>query len=155
MKTLLRYLYLAAVCSLAVGCASGKPLTQTEIEAHGTHIVKASKENTYKAIVSTLKTRGFQISLVNEEKGLIKTERRLIRSAAVSTGENSAAAVGYFRQYTFKVADLGDGRCQMTATPRIFAGDSDISEGEIWVIEGPEGERALWNSLFKEIDEVL
>lgn len=158
MKTFIHAALLAAASLVLGACAFGKNMTPTEIQTYGTHTVKATKAQAFNAITSTLKTRGFAISLENIEKGLIKTERRLIRTAASSSsvgGYAEAQAVGYYRQYNFQVNELPDGQCQIVATPRIFAGDSDISEGQIWVLEGPEGERTLWKSLFKEIDEVL
>lgn len=41
------------------------------------------------------------------------------------------------------------------AIPAVFANDADISTQSVWVIDGPHGERTVWQRLFKSIKELL
>ena len=91
-----------------------------------------------KAVVSALESEGFKVPVVNANTGLVKTDRRDIRATAVG-GRGYATAVMYTRQYTVHVTAEG-GQTVVRAEPRIYAGDTDISDRAIWVMSGPEGE---------------
>lgn len=144
---------LCAFASLfAAGCGlfMGSAMTPAEIQNFGTHVVSAPKDKVFKAVTGTLKSTGFTIAVENQEKGIIKTDRKLIRA-----GYNGDEAVGYYRRYDVRIEELGDGKIQIVAVPKVYAGDRDLSDGTVWVLDGKEGERKLWQALFKDVDELL
>jgi len=152
MSKLTTALLIAATSLLTVGCGlfMGSAMGTAEIEQYGTHIVSAPKEKVFKAVTGTLQSSGFAIAVENREKGIIKTDRRLIRA-----GYNGDMAVGYYRRYDIRINELSQDKFQIVATPKVYAGDKDLSDGNVWVLDGSEGERQLWKSLFKEIDDLL
>jgi len=128
----------------------GSAMHPEEIQQFGTHVVHAPKEKVFKAVTGTLQSIGFNIAVESQEKGIIKTDRKLIRA-----GYNGDEGVGYYRRYDIRISELDSGKVQIIATPRVYAGDRDLSEGNVWVLDGPEGERQLWKTLFKDVDDLL
>lgn len=155
MKTQTRLVAVAAVALAACFGHSGAMLTQQEIDANGTHTFNAPAEKVMKAAADALKSDGYEIAVVNPEKGLIKTGRKGL-GTQVSGGQYSASAVTYSRQMSLTIKPAGDGNgTTVTARPRVYANDNDLSEGAVWALEGPQGERAIWSRLFREIEEGL
>lgn len=157
--TVLRFLFAAflSVSALSTtGCAgtSGALLTQQEITTYGQKTMPKSKPDTFKATVGALRVLGYSIAVEDADKGLIKTERKVIRAHAVGNA-NAAMATNVYRQYSLKLAEPESGKTEITATPRVFIGERDVSEDKVWVLDGPDGERTMWNSLFKEIESQL
>ena len=146
------WLLLAFTLFFCTGCYLfiGERMTTEEVQKFGTHVVSAPKEKVYKAVTGTLQSLGFNIAVEDQDKGIIKTDRKLIRA-----GSNGDNAVGYYRRYDLKITELPDGKFQIVANPKIYAGDNDLSNESDWVLDGPQGERVLWKSLFKDIDELL
>lgn len=143
---------LLAASFLATGCSMflASAMRPEEIQQYGTHVVSAPKEKVYKAVVGALQASGFAIAFENQEKGIIKTDRKLIRAAG-----NGGEAVGYYRRYDLRITELEPGKFQIAATPKVYAGEKDLSDGSVWVLEGSQGERKLWADMFKEIDDLL
>jgi hypothetical protein len=139
----------------AVGClgAGGAMMTPTVIEQAGTQAFKAPYEKVFTATVNALKGEGFPIAMAEPEKGLIKTGQKIIRSVAVG-GNHTAVAVDVTRQYVIHVGKAGDG-IVVSAEPRIFQGNAELTDQPIWDLDSPQGERALWKRLFRDIQEAL
>jgi hypothetical protein len=129
-------------------------MTPAEIQTNGTHTFSAPPEKVFQAAQSALKAEGYEIVTANEEKGLIKTNRKFVRADAVGNA-SSASAVEVTRQYILTITPDQKGGTKVEATPKVFQGEADLSEKSVWVIEGEVGERALWKRLFKEIDDNL
>ncbi len=140
---------------LALGaCAGGGAMmTPQLIEQSGTQTFHAPYEKVFGATVSALKSEGYPIASAEPEKGFIKTGQKLIRSVAVG-GNGSAVAVDITRQYVVHVGQAGDG-IGVSAEPRIFQGNAELSGGAIWDLDSPEGEKALWMRLFRDIKEAM
>ncbi len=156
MRILRSALLVTALNIALVGCAMfGKNMTETEIQTYGTYTSNAPKAKIYDAAINALKSQGYEIAVENPESGVIKTGRKPIRAQAVSSGAGSATAVMYFRQYLLRIREVDGGKVTVTAVPRVFQGEMDLSDRAVWDLEGPIGERALWNNLFREIDEAL
>jgi hypothetical protein len=128
----------------------GQPMTTAEVTSFGTRTFKAPLDKTFEATANALKADGFEITVSKPEKGLIITNRRLIRAQ----GNGAGQAVAYTRQYRVAVRAKGDGT-EVELAPSIFSGEADISGKPIWVIEGPEGERAVWTKLFASIQDLI
>jgi len=125
-------------------------MTPAEIHDHGTHSFDAPVDKVFQATVGALKVEGYEVAIANEEKGTIKTDRKLVRADAV--GAQSAVAVQ--RQYIISVKADGN-KTIVEAVPRIFRGEADLSDGAVWAMKGDAGEYALWNNLFKDIQDAL
>lgn len=65
-----------------------------------------------------------------------------------------ATATEVTRQYVGKMQAEGKGTV-LTAEPRVFQGDRDLSAEPVWDMDSPYGERALWAQRFKDINEAL
>jgi hypothetical protein len=152
MKPRLRFA-LALALSSVVGCAHGALMTDTEIAAYGTKEFAAPMPKVFDATVGALKAQGYEIAVKDVEKGTIMTARKIIRSVAVGS-QYSATAVDITRQYTVRLHNK-HGATEVVAYPRVFNGEADISARPVWELEGPVGERALWDGLFRQIAELL
>jgi hypothetical protein len=147
-------LFIFLVLTLLAACGpTGRPLTPSDISAYGTARFDAPLPKVFRAVQEALKSEGYQIATADASKQMIKTDRKLVRAVAVGTA-HSAQAIEITRQYVVKLETEG-GRTVVVAEPRVFQGDQDLSAQEVWDIDGPMGERALWGQLFKDVNEAL
>ncbi len=128
-------------------------MTAAEIGSNGSHRFDANMAETFAATAGALQVLGYEIAFTNEEKGKIKTSRKFVRAHAQG-GAYSAQAVEVSRQYYIDLKADGGGTV-VTATPKIFIGERDVSDDRVWVLEGESGERTLWKQLFSEIQSNL
>ncbi|MCY0985697.1 hypothetical protein OV203_01045 [Nannocystis sp. ILAH1] len=138
------------------GCAGSRAsvITPEEVQTHGTYTFTAPPAEVFAATLGALKTLGYPIAVTNEEKGIIKTERKFIRAMAVG-GNYSAQAIDFTRQYYLRLESSDGASTSVTADPKVYMGERDVSGDKVWVLEGPEGERELWKRLFTEIQSNL
>lgn len=148
-------LVLAVLLLLGGLSACGQLLSVQEVEAHGSHVYKATPDKVMAATVKTLQSEGYDIAVADDAKGLIRTSRKVMGSQAVATGRYSAVSIPVTRQYTFTLRKEGEDGTRVVAQPRIFRGETDLSTQKVWVLEGAGGERALWSRLFQQIGEML
>ena len=144
------------VTSLLAGCAAGaagQPLTPAEVQTHGTMTFDAPVPKVFTAMQGALKSEGYQIAIADPNKGLIKTDRKLVRAQAVGN-QYVAQAVEATRQYVVTLKGEG-AHTTVVAEPRVFMGDRDLSSETVWDLEGPMGERKLWSQLFRDVKEAL
>jgi len=81
------------------------------------------------------------------EKGLIVTGRKLVR---VQPNIWIGGATTYTRQFVVRLftdADTND--VVVSALPKVFENDADISERPVWDLRG---ERQLWAQFFQQVD---
>lgn len=148
-------LLLCAALAVTPACGPrGAALTPAEVQAHGTHRFAAPPGRVFAATVTALKLEGYEVALSRPEEGSIKTNRKVVRADAVGN-QYAVTAVEIARQYEITVEADGDGGTKVTATPRVFVGEAEVSDQAVWQLEGPAGERTLWKRLFEEIDETL
>jgi len=145
----------ALVLVAGAGCAfgGGVQMTPQIIQQSGTHAFSAPYDKVFVATVGALKSEGFPIAVSQPDTGLIKTGQKLIRTVAHGGG-GSAVAVDVTRQYVVRVTKA-EGGAVVTAEPRIFQGNAELTDGAIWDIDSPEGERALWRRLFRDVQDAL
>lgn len=147
-------LFLMLAAPLSGGCAAGNRgayMTPQEIDANGRHTFSAPPAETFKATAGALQTLGYELTVANEEKGIIKTNRKELRAQAVATSNYTASAVSITRQYYVQLSSTDGATTTVVASPRVFVGERDVSGDQVWALEGPEGERELWRRLFAEI----
>ena len=147
---------LSFVVLLAAGCGhfGGHAMTPAEVAGFGTRAYDAQPTKVFKAVVQALELEGYKVPVQNLEKGLVRTARKVIRADAVG-GNGYAMAVDVSRQYYIDLKQDPSGKTVVIAQPRVYRGESDLSDGEVWVLEGPDGERALWSKLFRDIGDQL
>lgn len=140
-----------------VGCAGGGGgalMTPEEIGSHGTHKFASSEAETFAATIGALRTLGYIVTVANEEKGMIKTDRKPLRAQAYAGG-GQAVAVEVTRQYYVRLESTDASNTTVVAEPKVFIGERDVTNDKVWMLEGPEGERELWRRLFAEIQSNL
>lgn len=146
---------LCAALAVAPACVGpqGAAMTPAEVQTHGTHRFAAPPARVFAATVTALELEGYEVALSRPDEGRIKTNRKVVRADAVGN-QYAVTAVEIARQYEITVEKDGDG-AKVTATPRVFVGEAEVSDQAVWQLEGPAGERTLWKRLFEEVDEAL
>lgn len=150
----MRHIMLVPLLSLSLlfGCATvGSTLSDQEVAAHGTKSFSAPREKVFAAAVAALNSMGFVVAIENPEKGLIQTDRKLIRVDAAQTAPNQAVGFTYTRQYVLRFEESG-GTTVVSARPRLFENDVEISDKPVWSMQG---EQQLWKQLFTDMDTAL
>jgi hypothetical protein len=135
-----------AVVLLLVGggaCASGHVLTQGEIGRRGARSFAAPPETIFYGCVGVLKADGYEIATTDLAQGVIVTKPMPISSGGAVTA----------RAYRVTISPDGTGS-RVIASPALFAGERDVSDDEVWNLDGPRGEHALWSELFADLDAV-
>lgn len=154
-------LVLTSGCLAATMPATGgMAMTPQIVQTAGTHAFSGPYDRVFAAVASALQSEGFPIATSNSAEGMIKTGQKLIRAEAVSTADYRGTGYGTMttaeitRQYVIRVRASGT-TTVVTAEPRIFEGNAELSGQPIWDLDGPEGERNLWQRLFRDISEAL
>ncbi|WNG47602.1 hypothetical protein F0U60_28370 [Archangium minus] len=139
--------------SLLFGCATvqGSTLSDKEVADYGTMSFNAPRDRVMAAAVATLTSMGFVGAVVDLEKGLIQTDRKIIRVDGVQTAQDQVVSLTYSRQYVLRFTENGD-TTVVSAKPRLYENDVEISDKPIWSIQG---EQQLWKQLFTDMDTVL
>jgi len=130
---------------VALGCSSGQALTQGEIGRRGARSFTAPPTTVYYACIGALLANGYEIERDDIEQGVIVTRPR-----AVSDGGAVTA-----RAYRLTVESDERGGTRVVAAPMLYAGGRDVSNRELWNLDGPRGEHHLWTELFGDIDAAL
>jgi hypothetical protein len=134
-----------AALASAGGCASSHVLTQGEIGRKGARSFAAPPSTVFYACVGVLMADGYEIATSDPEQGVIVTKPLGV------DGEGPVTA----RSYRITIAPGVHGGSRVVAAPYIYSGTRDVSEGELWNLDGPHGELALWNELFEDVDAVV
>lgn len=147
---------LCAALAVAPACmgAQGAAMTPAEVQTHGTHRFDAPPGRVFAATLEALKLEGYEVALSRPEEGRIKTNRKVVRADAVGN-QYAVTAVEIARQYEITVESDGAAGTKVTATPRVFVGEAEVSDQAVWQLEGPAGERTLWKRLFEEVGDAL
>jgi hypothetical protein len=124
-------------------CASNHVLTQGEIGRRGVRSFAASPETIFYACVGVLNADGYEIASADPDQGVIITKPMPIPSGGAVTA----------RAYRVTISPDGTGS-HVIASPALFAGERDISDEEVWNLDGPRGEHALWTELFADLEAV-
>lgn len=139
---------LTLVLGLAVaagGCASGSELTQGEIGRRGARAFPAAPPKVFYASVGALLANGYEIEKEEIEEGVILTKPMAVK------GDGPVTA----RAYRVTITADNHGGSRVIAAPYLYVGGRDVSNRELWNLDGPRGEHQLWTELFKDIDDAL
>ena len=139
--------------ALGTGCIFGAPMTPQVIEQSGTHVFEAPYDKVFAATVNALKSEGYPVASMDPAKGFIKTGQKFVRTIARG-GNGTAVAVDITRQYVIHIGKTPNG-VTLSAEPRIFQGNAELTDQPIWDLDSAQGERALWQRLFRDIQEAM
>jgi len=137
----------AAVISVALalgGCASTQALTQGEVGRSGARQFSAAKGTTFAIVIGALTAEGYEIASSDPATGEIVTKPQAVHTPGSVTA----------RAYRVTVTAEGQGS-RVVAQPILYAGTRDVSNADVWVLDGPQGERAQWADLFSVMDAAL
>jgi len=148
MKTIMsslpgRLLGLTVLVALST-CASTQVLTQGEVGRSGAREFNEPKGTVFAICVGALTAEGYEIAHSDPASGVIETKPLAVRTPGPVTA----------RAYRVTVTSEGQGS-RVVAQPILFAGTRDISNSDVWVLDGPEGERAQWSDLFSVMSSAL
>ena len=148
MKTIFATRLLGAAVMVTVvalgGCASTQALTQGEVGRSGARQLNEAKGTTFAIVVGALTAEGYEIASSDPATGVILTKPRAVHTAGPVTA----------RAYRVTVTPEGQGS-RVVAQPILYAGARDVSNSDVWVLDGPDGERAQWADLFTVMDAAL
>ena len=144
MRTL--SLTLAVLCA---ACTTRGPtaMTQRELKARGTHVFEGPFDEVYDAAYLSLERYEGKIALASRLEGIVENDR--VEFTAPPGWDGVAS-----RSYAVSVYQDG-ARVAVTAVPRLWADDRDVSEEPRWVMTGHGGEEEHWQHLFDGIQELL
>lgn len=146
----------------AAGCVgpsqpAGARMNLQIVAGRGTRTFPVERSKVFAASVGALKILGYQIAFADEGAGVIKTAPKTVHTEAYTAGGQSsysyhgqAVLVVYDRSYALRLMDQ-QGSTIVEAAPRVYVNGKDVSSDPIWVLDGPQGEYALWDQLFQEI----
>ncbi|MEZ4227246.1 MAG: hypothetical protein R3B13_40275 [Polyangiaceae bacterium] len=160
-RAILAYWLSIALASFAVGAcvqaAQGAVLTPAEISESGTRRFSAQRNATFDAMLKAIAAEGYAVAVSDKARGVIITECKLVGDRAVAhAAGGSAYGVGFKYYRSYEIAIDGDGnRTKVTAVPKLFENDIEISDKAVWALDGAAGERALWSHLFERVAQFL
>jgi len=151
----------ALLLLLLAGCAEsnsstdslvGVPMTRNEVMMFGTRRYRGEPTQVFRAAAGALRALDYPIASESPETGVILTGRKFIRTTIVYRWP-SAIPVVQTRQYVLRLfSDPQTRDIVVTAIPKLFNGDEEISEQSQWDLRS---ERMLWAQLFQQIDLVV
>lgn len=130
-------------------CTSRGPtsLTQRELKVRGTHTFDAPFDEVYDAAYLTLERYEGRIASASRLEGVVENDKVELTAPAGFPGTA-------YRSYAVSVFQEG-GRVSVSAIPRLWADDRDVSDEPYWVLAGHNGEDEHWERLFDGIQELL
>lgn len=145
MKTIIAGRVFGVAAMVALGaCASTQVLTQGEVGRSGARAFNEPRGTMFAICVGALTAEGYEIAHSDVAAGVIETKPLPVRTQGPVTS----------RAYRVTVTPDGQGS-RVVAQPILFAGTRDVSNSEVWVLDGPEGERAQWSDLFGVMNAAL
>lgn len=132
------------VAFATISCASTQALTQGEVGRSGARTFNEPKGTTFAICVGALTAEGYEIASSDARAGLIETQALAVRGSGPVTS----------RAYRVTVTPDGQGS-RVVAQPIVYSGARDISNSDVWTLDGAQGERAQWSDLFSVMDAAL
>src|SRR5438132_455942 len=130
----------------------GVPMTRQEVMTFGTRRYRGEPTVVFRAAAGALRALDYPIASESPETGVILTGRKFIRTSVVYRWPQAIPVV-QTRQFVVRLfSDPQTRDIVVTAIPKIFEGEQDISEQSNWDLRS---ERQLWAQLFGQMDLVL
>lgn len=135
--------------AILTACTSRGPtaMTTRELKARGTHQFEAPFDEVYDAAYLALERLEGKIASASRMEGVIENEKVELTAPA---GWDGTA----YRSYAVSVYQEG-ARVAVTAVPRLWANDRDVSDEPVWVLPGRGGEDEHWEQYFEGIQDLI
>jgi len=142
-----RALLISVLVSAACTTRGPIAMTQRELKARGTQVFEGAFDEVYDAAYLSLERHEGKIQAASRIEGVIEGDK--IEFTAPPGWDGTA-----YRSYSVSVYQEG-GHVAVTAVPRLWAGDRDVSDEPRWVMPGSDGEEGHWQRLFEGITDLL
>ncbi len=148
MKAKRRTLLLVSVLA-AASCTTRGPVAMSarELKVKGTHPFDAPFDEVYDAAYLALEQHEGRIASASRLEGVIENDK--VEFTAPPGWDGTA-----YRSYAVSVYQEG-ARVAVTAVPRLWANDRDVSDEPRWVLPGHGGEEEHWERYFEGIQALL
>lgn len=139
----------ALVLLAASACMTRGPvaLSQGELKTRGTRTFEGQFEDVYDAAYLVVERYEGHLAMADRLQGVFENDK--VAFAAPAGWDGDA-----FRSYAVSVYQEGS-RVAVTAVPRLYAGDRDVSEEPRWILSGSDGEDAHWERMFEAMQRLL
>jgi len=146
------------LCSLlavlaGTGCAARFAMTPDIVQQDGRMVFEASKEKVFKAVQDSLESMNVGVAVAKPDSGLIVSKRFTIASYA-QRGTYVATMNEDTIQYDITVKETDKGT-EVTCSPRGFHNAVEVTDRQVWQLDGDYGQRPRWQKLFAEIKRML
>ncbi len=137
----------AAVCLVACTTRGPQAMSASELKAKGTRTYDAPFDEAFDAAYLSLEKAEGHISVASRSEGTFENDKVPMTAPAGWGGDA-------FRSYAVSVFQTGS-QVSVSAIPRLWQGDKDVSEEPLWQLGGYDGEDVHWDRLFDGIEDLL
>ncbi len=140
-------LLLALALSGACTTSGQRAVSQGDLKAKGTHVFDGVFEDVYDAAYLVVERYEGHIASADRMQGVFENDK--VQFSAPPGWDGDA-----FRNYAVSVYQDGS-RVAVTAVPRLWAGERDVSDQPLWQLGGMGGEDEHWERMFDNIQDLL
>jgi hypothetical protein len=142
-----------ALLLLLAGCVHTVAMTPDVVQQDGRLVVSGPPEKVFQAVKDALDSENIGVSVAKPETGLIVSKRFVL--AAYATGNRYIASANEDTiQYDITVKGAGSD-VEVVVAPRGFHNNIEVTDREVWQLDGPQGQRSRWQRLFAQIKKML
>ena len=146
-------------CSLIValaasGCAHLVAMTPEVVQQDGKMVFTAPKEKVFQAVQDALEALNVGVALAKPESGLV-VSKRFVLAAYASRGRYVVTGNEDTIQYDISVRPASEASVEVVVSSRGYHNNMEVTEREVWQLDGPQGQRERWQRLFAEIKRML
>ena len=143
------WLWLAAL----VGCAHLVPMTPELVRDEGRMVFTGTPEKVFQAVQEALDSENIGVAVAKPDTGLI-VSKRFVLAAYATGGRYVATANEDTIQYDITIKGAG-AETEVVVAPRGFHNNMEVTDREVWQLDGPQGQRARWQRLFDGVKKML
>jgi hypothetical protein len=144
---------LALTLFAASGCAHLTAMTPEVVKADGRRVFPGDKDKVFQAVTEALDALDIGVALAKPESGLIISKRFLL--AAYASGNYVVTGNEDTMQYDITVRPLAEGEVEVLASPRGYHNNQEVTDRNVWQLDGAQGQRQRWQKLFAQIQRML
>jgi hypothetical protein len=115
----------------------------------GTATYGAPPAQVFQATRDALESLGLGVAVARPESGMLISKRFVLSSSATG-GPGYANLTEDTLKYDISVVAAATGT-QVVARPRAYRNAQEISDQDVWILDGQYGQRPRWQKLFDEI----
>jgi hypothetical protein len=143
----------ASLLLVMAGCAHMVAMTPAVVQQEGRMTFSSTPEKVFKAVQEALESENIGVAVAKPESGLIVSKRFVLASYATG-GRYIATANEDTIQYDITVKPAG-ADIEVMVAPRGFHNNMEVTEREVWQLDGDQGQRVRWQRLFAQIKKML